>query len=61
MWSVDSAVRTKVGWVINGLFHAGNNSKSKSDCSAVTAIRISIEHLKEMLVKDYNNGFNENH
>lgn len=52
------AVRTRVGWVINGPLHGGRN-RIKSDCSAVTSNRISVEHLQEMLVKQFNHDFNE--
>ena len=52
------AVRTRVGWVINGPLRGGSN-KNKSDCSAVTSNRISVEHLQEMLVKQFNHDFNE--
>ena len=52
------AVRTRVGWVINGPLRGGS-SRSKSDCPAVTANRISVEHLQDMLVKQYNHDFNE--
>lgn len=52
------AVRTKVGWVINGPLHGGS-CRGKSGYSAVTANRISVEHLQEMLVKQYHHDFNE--
>lgn len=40
------AVKTKVGWVINGPLRTRSNSKSKNVCTAITAKRISVEHLK---------------
>ena len=52
------AVRTRVGWVINGPLR-GTSSRSKSGCPAVSANRISIEHLQDMLVQQYNHDFNE--
>lgn len=52
------AVRTRVGWVINGPLHGGS-CRGKSGYSAVTANRISVEHLQEMLVKQYHHDFNE--
>lgn len=52
------AVRTRVGWVINGPLYGGRN-RIKSDCSAVTSNRISVEHLQEMLVKQFNHDFKE--
>lgn len=39
------AVRTRVGWVINGPLHGGS-CRGKSGYSAVTANRISVEHLQ---------------
>lgn len=52
------AVRTRVGWVINGPLHGGS-CRGKSGYSAMTANRISVEHLQEMLVKQYHHDFNE--
>lgn len=45
------AVKTKVGWVINGPLRTGSNSGNKNNCTAVTANRISVERLEEMLIK----------
>ncbi|XP_023192317.1 uncharacterized protein LOC111609249 isoform X1 [Xiphophorus maculatus] len=53
------AVKTKVGWVINGPLRTRSNNRNKNVCTTVTANRISVEHLKEMLVKQYNHDFNE--
>ncbi|XP_038147342.1 uncharacterized protein LOC119793281 isoform X1 [Cyprinodon tularosa] len=53
------AVKTKVGWVINGPLHTRSHSKNRNVCTAVTANRISVEHLEEMLIKQYNHDFNE--
>lgn len=47
-----------MGWVIHGPLR-GRSSTSTSGCLAVTANRISVEHLQEMLVKQYNHDFNE--
>lgn len=52
------AVRTRIGWVINGPLY-GRSCRSKSGYSSVTANRISVEHLQEMLVKQYHHNFNE--
>lgn len=51
------AVRTRVGWVINGPLRG--ESKSKIGCSVVTANRISVENLENMLIQQYNHDFNE--
>lgn len=45
------AVRTKVGWVLNGPLWGGNDCSKHLDCSAVTANRISVVQSEEMLVK----------
>lgn len=52
------AVRTRVGWIVNGPLRVGN-SMTLSGCSAVTANRISIGHIEELLVQQYNHDFNE--
>lgn len=54
-----NAMKAKVGWVINGPLRTGSNSRSKNDSTAVTAKRISVESLEEMLVKRCNHDFNE--
>ncbi|XP_034057151.1 uncharacterized protein LOC117536415 [Gymnodraco acuticeps] len=51
------AVRTLLGWVVNGPLRGGN--ESGSSCPTVTANRISIAHIEELLVKQYNHDFNE--
>lgn len=51
-------VRTKVGWVLNGPLRAGNDSRSKSG-NSITANRISLVQLEEMMVQQYNHDFNE--
>lgn len=53
------AVRTRVGWVINRPLHSGNSSGVKTGCSVVTTNRISVEHLEEMLISQYNHDFSE--
>ncbi len=50
------AIRTALGWVINGPLNAG--SFEAEDCSAVVN-RISVCRLEEMLFKQYNHDFNE--
>lgn len=51
------AIRTLLGWVINGPLREG--SETESSCHTVTTNRISIAHLEELLVKQYNHNFNE--
>lgn len=53
------AVRTRVGWVINGPLRGGGSDRVKTGCSVVTTNRISVEYLEEMLIKQYNHDFNE--
>ncbi|KAK7896434.1 hypothetical protein WMY93_021759 [Mugilogobius chulae] len=55
------AVRTRVGWVINGPLRAGDSEGSgvRTGCTVVTANRISVEHLENMLMQQYNHDFNE--
>ncbi len=50
------AIRTALGWVINGPLNAG--SFEAEDCSAVVN-RISVCRLEEMWFKQYNHDFNE--
>ena len=51
------AVRTLLGWVINGPLR-GSGGYQKG-CSTVYANRISIARLEELLVSQYNQDFNE--
>lgn len=55
------AVRTRVGWVINGPLRIGDSEGGaiKTGCTVVTANRISVEHLENMLIQQYNHDFNE--
>ena len=54
------ALRTALGWVINGPLH-GNNSSSGAECRSTSAMvnRISVCKLEEMLDNQYNHDFNE--
>ena len=54
------ALRTALGWVINGPLH-GNNSSSGAECQSTSAMvnRISVCKLEEMLDNQYNPDFNE--
>ncbi|XP_073783913.1 uncharacterized protein isoform X2 [Danio rerio] len=51
------AVRTLLGWVVNGPLQG---SRNKVKCSGVTVNRISVRKLEDMLGKQYNHDFNEN-
>ncbi len=51
------AVRTLIGWVINGPL--GGGSGKGVDKATVTANRISLVDLQELLVSQYNTDFNE--
>ena len=51
------AVRTILGWVINGPVRGGN--ETEISCPTITANRITIAHIEELLVKQYNHNFNE--
>ncbi len=53
------AVRTRVDWVINGPLRGGNSRGVEMGCSVVTTNPISVEHLEEMLISQYNHDFNE--
>ncbi|XP_050978835.1 uncharacterized protein LOC127173179 [Labeo rohita] len=55
------AVRTRVGWVINGPLCAGDPGGAgvKSGCTVVTANHVSVEHLENMLMQQYNHDFTE--
>ncbi|XP_057687730.1 uncharacterized protein LOC130913275 [Corythoichthys intestinalis] len=53
------AVRTKVGWVLNGPLRAGNDRRSSHVSSTITANRISLVHIEEMMIQQYNHDFNE--
>lgn len=52
------AVRTKVGWVLNGPVRGGNESRKQNVCSAVTTNQIYLANIEEMLVNQYNHDFN---
>lgn len=52
-------VQTRVSWVINGPLCGGDSNRVKSGYSVVTTNHISVEHLEELLIKQYNHEFNE--
>ncbi|KAI7790112.1 hypothetical protein IRJ41_020083, partial [Triplophysa rosa] len=54
------AVRTLLGWVVNGPLQGSKDNRNKIECPEVTVNRISVSKLEEMLSKQYNHDFNEN-
>lgn len=52
------AIRTALGWVINGPLHGGDSSQN-TECTSALVNRISVCKLEEMLHKQYNHDFNE--
>ena len=52
------AIRTALGWVINGPVH-GNGSSSEGKHPSVSVNRISVSRLEQMLSEQYNHDFNE--
>ena len=52
------AVKTLVGWVVNGPLR-GNESSIDNDCQSATVNRISIANLEKLLINQYNHDFNE--
>ena len=53
------AVQTRLGWVINGPL--GQEDSDDSDTASVQVNRISLGKLEEMLIKQYNQDFVEQH
>ncbi|KAK0139489.1 hypothetical protein N1851_023681 [Merluccius polli] len=52
------AIRTALGWVINGPVH-GNGSSLEVKHPSVSVNRISVSRLEQMLSEQYNHDFNE--
>ncbi|KAK0134727.1 hypothetical protein N1851_029616 [Merluccius polli] len=52
------AVKTLVGWVVNGPLR-GSESSIHNDCQSATINRISIANLEKLLINQYNHDFNE--
>ena len=52
------AIRTALGWVINGPVH-GNGSSLEVKHPSVSVNRISVSRLEQMLSDQYNYDFNE--
>lgn len=53
------AVRTLLGWVVNGPLQGSKDNGNTIECPDVTVNRISLGKLEEMLNKQYNHDFNE--
>lgn len=53
------AVRTLLGWVVNGPLRGGEPRKGKKGHPEVTVNRISVAKLQDLLVSQYNQDFNE--
>ncbi|XP_034073841.1 uncharacterized protein LOC117547324 [Gymnodraco acuticeps] len=54
------AVKTLLGWVFYGPLKGSNDSRDANGHPVATVNRISMVHLEELLVKQYNHDFNEN-
>lgn len=52
------AIRTVLGWVINGLVH-GEDSCLNAECRSAVVNRVSVCKLEKMLNNQYNHDFNE--
>ena len=59
VWNGPYAVRTVLGWVVNGPLRGGENSKPKTGFSVAAVNRISVCKLEVMLNNQYNHDFNE--
>lgn len=53
------AVKTLLGWVVNGRLRGGNSDRGKIDCLVVNANRISIARLEDLLIAQFYQEFNE--
>lgn len=52
------AVKTLVGWVVNGPLRGGKSSTSR-DCPSADINRISVANMEKLLISQYNHDFNE--
>lgn len=52
------AIRTLLGWVINGPLQGNNDKQSESGYPAVTVNRTIVDRLEELLTNQYNHDFN---
>ena len=53
------AVRTLLGWVVNGPLKGSGSDTGKNGCPTVTVNRISIDKVEQLLITQYNQDFNE--
>lgn len=53
------AVKTLLGWIINGPLHSKGTANDCASCDSVVVNRISVSNLEEMLVQQYNHDFIE--
>lgn len=53
------AVRTLLGWVINGPLRGNSAEQCEHGYPAVTVNRIGVDKLEELLIRQYNHDFNE--
>lgn len=51
------AIKTLLGWVINGPLQG--SSQEQSGCSVAAGHRIAVDRLEELLIHQYNHDFNE--
>ncbi len=54
------AIRTLLGWVVNGLSETSSTCRDEIGTHSVTVNRISIKRLEELLQSQYNHNFSEN-
>ncbi len=55
------AIKTLLGWVVNGPFHGEDTWINKRGQRYVHAHRISVENLNDLLIQQYNHDFTEKH
>ncbi len=48
------AVKTLLGWLVNGPLRGGNSDRGKIGCPVITANRISVARLEDLLIAQYN-------
>ncbi|KAK0151245.1 hypothetical protein N1851_007618 [Merluccius polli] len=53
------AVRTLLRWVVNGSLRVGESDSGTSSCHTVTVNKIEIARVKDLLIAQYNQDFNE--
>ena len=54
------AVKTALGWIVNGPFKEHTDNDTESDaCAQVTVHRVSIDNVEQLLVQQFNQDFPE--